>query len=297
MAPFTATIHACVVSGVGGIRSLAPNIIDLPVDVVAFRGLDERLIGAFVPLPIHSTVLPAQNVAVSADLVGGVRAHVEQATGAWMVLSSGAAGDISTRHSRRGQSVSELDRLSELVGRIIAARRVVSLPLASRTDRQALGASALAALRESPSAPPRSRETLRQGIDLIGGLPVTGRLDVELAVVGIGELALCAVPGEPFLASARQLRTLCRDSHSATMLVGCANGYRGYLPTLDRFDVATYEVLMSPFEKGAAESLIAELGDLVRNLRSTTREPLPPRRPLDHDTVSSDAPPGSVAGA
>jgi hypothetical protein len=233
-----------------------------------------------------------------------------------MVLSSGAAGDISTRHSRRGQSVSELDRLSELVGRqieqsllspgrvvvkqadrIIAARRVVSLPLASRTDRQALGASALAALRESPSAPPRSRETLRQGIDLIGGLPVTGRLDVELAVVGIGELALCAVPGEPFLASARQLRTLCRDSHSATMLVGCANGYRGYLPTLDRFDVATYEVLMSPFEKGAAESLIAALGDLVRNLRSTTREPLPPRRPLDHDTVSSDAPPGSVAGA
>jgi hypothetical protein len=180
--------------------------------------------------------------------------------------------------------------------RLIAARRVVSLPVAKRSDRQALGTSALAATNETPSALPRSRETLRQGLNLIGDLPLTGELDVELAVVGLGELALCAIPGEPFLASAQQLRTLCRDSYPTTIVVGCTNGYRGYLPTLDRFDVASYEVLMSPFEMGAAECLVTELGEMVRNLRSTIAGPIPPRRPLDAGVTSGSAGPTAMSG-
>jgi hypothetical protein len=291
MAPSIATTHPCVVPEVAGIRSSPPNLIDVPVDVIALRDADSQLFGLFVVVPIHSTVLPAENLAVSPDLLGGIRSYLERATGAWAVVATGAAGDISTRHSRRSQTVAELRRLSAIIGqqvvqalarpsatvaagsdRLTFVRRVVSESVASLADQRARGAAAAIALGKTDGESTWSRDSFGQGTHPIDGVPITGELAVPLAVVGLGDLALCAIPGEPFLASAQQLRLLCRGSHAATLLLGCTNGYRGYLPTADRFGTAGYEVLVTPFAQGTAERLIAELGDMVSRLPKTNRE-------------------------
>ncbi|MGI8882031.1 MAG: hypothetical protein ACR2KJ_16275 [Jatrophihabitans sp.] len=282
MFPAVATTHPCVVSRVAGIRSSPSSLIDIPLDVVAVRGADQKLAGLLVSVPIHSTVLPATNLAVSADLIGGIRAYLEQVTGAWVVVIAGAAGDISTRHGRQAQTVSELVRLSTYIAqrvvralawpgrtvlgitdRITVARKMLSVHVMPSADREALLATAIAALGPVDRDPSRSRDTTRQAVGMIGGLPTSGEVAIPLAVVRLGSLALCAVPGEPFLASAQQLRL---RSHAATLLFGYTNGYCGYLPTSDRFGSASYEVLITPFVQGTAERIIDELIDMIHRL-------------------------------
>ncbi|WP_431920345.1 hypothetical protein [Nonomuraea jabiensis] len=101
--------------GVGADRSRpgAPAVV--PLDLIAVR--DGGLAGVLVVLPVHPTVLPAANRLVSADLVGAVRASLRRRLGedVWVAVATGAAGDISTRHTRRGQDAAELRRLGDLV--------------------------------------------------------------------------------------------------------------------------------------------------------------------------------------
>ncbi|WP_283139477.1 hypothetical protein [Rhizohabitans arisaemae] len=100
---------------VGADRSLPGAEAVVPLDVAAVRDGLGRLTGVLVVLPVHPTVLPAANRRVSADLPGAVRRALRERLGVWVVVATGAAGDISTRHTRRGQDAAELERLGELV--------------------------------------------------------------------------------------------------------------------------------------------------------------------------------------
>ncbi|GAA2376970.1 hypothetical protein [Nonomuraea africana] len=101
--------------GVGADRSRPDAEAVVPLDVIAV--VDGGLAGVVVVLPVHPTVLPAANRRVSADLPGAVRRALRARLGpdVWVVVATGAAGDISTRHTRRGQDTTELARLGALV--------------------------------------------------------------------------------------------------------------------------------------------------------------------------------------
>ncbi|MGW0805716.1 hypothetical protein [Nonomuraea sp. NPDC002799] len=97
-------------------RPSAPAVV--PLTVIAVReDAGGRLAGVLVVLPVHPTVLPAASRLVSADLVGAVRRALRARLGpdVWALVATGAAGDISTRHTRRGQDAAELDRLAAIV--------------------------------------------------------------------------------------------------------------------------------------------------------------------------------------
>ncbi|MEU4723849.1 hypothetical protein AB0G06_29895 [Nonomuraea dietziae] len=121
--------------GVGADRSRPEAEAVVPLDVIAVR--DGGLAGVVVVLPVHPTVLPAANLLVSADLAGAVRRALRErlGPGVWVVVATGAAGDISTRHTRRGQDAAELDRL----GAIVADRCLDLLTDAARADSGGIG--------------------------------------------------------------------------------------------------------------------------------------------------------------
>ncbi|MBB3729352.1 hypothetical protein [Nonomuraea dietziae] len=116
--------------GVGADRSRPQAEAVVPLDVIAVR--DGGLAGVVVVLPVHPTVLPATNLLVSADLAGAVRRALKErlGPGVWVVVATGAAGDISTRHTRRGQDAAELDRL----GAVVADRCLDLLTDTARAD-------------------------------------------------------------------------------------------------------------------------------------------------------------------
>ncbi|WP_433511860.1 hypothetical protein ACQP2T_50095 [Nonomuraea sp. CA-143628] len=293
--PCAGTAHHGELRGVGADRSRPSAEAVVPLDLIAVRadgpaaqagGRVNRasgLAGVLVVLPVHPTVLPAANRLTSADLVGSVRRSLRERLGedVWVVVATGAAGDISTRHTRRGQDPAELDRL----GGVVADRCIELLagptaqsnaePIAAPTtpgwSADSRISSAERRLTLQPASVAADPAALTAGYEaaLAAGDPVATRLarsrlegvrarTAPLAPIGVtvhatrlGGLAMVGLPGEPFLAVAENLRA------PEGVVLGYVNGYPGYLPTIDAYQRTEYEVLASPVAPGSAE-LLAE---------------------------------------
>ncbi|MEV4159374.1 hypothetical protein [Nonomuraea dietziae] len=262
--------------GVGADRSRPQAEAVVPLDVIAVR--DGGLAGVVVVLPVHPTVLPAANLLVSADLAGAVRRALRErlGPGVWVVVATGAAGDISTRHTRRGQDAAELDRLGAVVagrcldlltdadgGRVWAAgsrvgtarRRIALARAAVAADAESLAADLE---RAEAAGDPVSARLARSRVEglLARHTPAAeaGAIDAEVGVARVGGLALVGLPGEPFLAVADQI---AESASCPAVVLGYVNGYPGYLPTADAYRRTEYEVLASQVAEGSAEQLAA----------------------------------------
>jgi hypothetical protein len=253
------------VAGLAGRRNAGDTArADIPVDAIVVSGAG-TVHGVITVSPVHPTVLPANNRDVSADLNGGIR----RALGAperWVVAATGAGGNISTRHTRRGRNPSEVDRLAAVVAdslELDAPRRsrhaTVGRPV-SRLIRLAakLPAEVAAAMVSTPPnairADARSLVVFEQGQRIARELATRRRTeayDVEIQAVGFAGLTLVAIPGELFLELGESIRAA---AGSNVVVLGYTNGYLGYLP--NRSAPPTYETLVSPVRVGSGEDVV-----------------------------------------
>jgi hypothetical protein len=95
------------------------------------------------------------------------------------------------------------------------------------------------------------------------------RFQTPVQVFRIGELALVALPGEPFCQTGLTIKA--RSPFKTTMLVGMANDYAGYLPTEEQHALGGYETwrAKSSFLEVRAATLIQDgaLGMLAQLAR------------------------------
>jgi hypothetical protein len=258
MAPASLTAASVMVADVASVRSRPDGTQPVPVDVVSCHGFD-GLRGVLVVLPVHPTVLPASSTVVSADLTGAVRRALAERLGVWVVVVTGAAGDISTREVRRGADVDECERLGSVVAeQVVAAMR--SGPAVEGAVRSASADLALAPGSPSAQIEPadplsRQAETLRQAWRL--RRTFSAPISATVRVARIGDVRLIGLPGEPFLG----LRP------PDAILVGYVGGYVGYLPTREAFAAdPTYETVISPVAVGEPERLVATATELLSEL-------------------------------
>jgi len=265
-------------SGVGGQRSGARPRRTVPVDILSFVDGAGSLAGLLVVLPVHPTVLGADNLLVSADLCGAARrALAGRLGGPWVVVATGAAGDVSTRPHRRAQTPEECARLGGLVADTVL-RGLAGPPRAVAPPGTPVLTDETRVPLE-PKPPPGSPELIVRLEDRLararrGGSAVAERTAYTalqaaqlaavapapppdpacaVAVAGIGPVRLVALGAEPYLALAERL-----DGRldAATVLVGYTNGYLGYLPTRAAYRRSDYEVLRSPVAAGSAEDVL-----------------------------------------
>jgi neutral ceramidase len=273
---------------VGSRRDADTGDRHVPVDVLRF-GPADRPIGVLAVVPVHPTVLPASSSVVSGDLTAWIRSALRDRLGPapWIVVATGAAGDISTRWTRRAQTEADGRRLAGLAadqvaallaagpGRtwtaddgIATARRTLTLP-AREDDRDRLdglrAAFAEQLARTAPGDPAgRAAVTALQGVEAAAARAHDGTaaaavtpeaVALELAAARFGGLTLHGIGGEPFLS--------LRAAVAPSVLLGYANGYAGYLPAADDFDTPAYEVLISPFRPDAAAQVAGALHELA----------------------------------
>jgi hypothetical protein len=185
------------------------------------------------------------------------------------VVATGAAGDVSTRTTRRAQTPEEAERLArQLVGQVLAAgvgddrfsdgfdasapirvdARVATLApnlaAAPASDDAAFGADSWASRRRTVY-----EEAVRFVRDL-GGHPATP-VAVPVEAVNLGGIGMIAVGGELFL---RVGETIRAGIDGGAIVLGYANGYIGYLP--DRDAPPSYETVISPVDAGSIDILI-----------------------------------------
>ena len=262
------------VGDVGGRRNVPPALSPVvPVDAVVFERpagpREDRHLGMLVVTPVHPTVLGAENRFASADLAGGVRRELA-GDADWVVAATGAAGDISTRATRRGRDLAEIDRLAADIA--AALRSAIAQPAAPAADDDtlALPIARTLSLRANHHAEPagastsdapadpfaaRRQAVLDQGIILVAERKSrigVDRHDITVESVRLGSVRLVAIPAELYLGLGERIRT--EHTGANVIVLGYTNGYLGYLP--DRDAPVSYETVVSPVERGSGEMVV-----------------------------------------
>lgn len=286
-------LHAGELRGVGSQRGRDGAEPRVSVDVVSCIDADGRLAGVVAVVPVHPTVLPAGSTLVSGDLAAATRRALARRCSAngspWVVVATGAAGDISTRRTRRAQTSEECRRLGEEAAEQIAAlmraepaslwepgsgacsshRWPVAMPVRRQdpTDltalRRTLEERRAAELTRGATASARTLETALQGVGVAHAnqdWAGRGAIDLSLSAARLGRLCLFGIGAEPFHSIRDDVRGRCADP---AVVIGYANGHVGYLPDEDAYSEAGYEVLSSPFGPDAAATTVASLIDLL----------------------------------
>lgn len=261
------------------------NDPDGPVDqrvttLVVRRGNGE--IGAvLLHFACHPTVLGHENLRVSADLAGAARRSLAARLGAPelpILFANGAAGDVSTRYTRKQTDFAACNLLGDLAGRaaqtaIIAATAAAPIAPSLRHGRIECHLDRATSGSDTPAAPPlkaardaRGTEVARQGAKMRqGGLgrPWPETIPLDSWVIG-EQMALVAVPGELTAAPGRQIETA--SPFPITRVIGYANGYVGYLPDRPLYHTGTYEALASPYAPGCGEEIARAATSLLTSL-------------------------------
>ncbi len=264
---------AGAVSGIGGDRNRPERPVDQTVSVLDFAGADGQPAAILFHYACHPTVLSAANLDYSADFPGAARRRLhERFPNAICLFVNGAAGNISTRFERHGQTFDEVRRLGGRLG-----DRVIELVGAARAVTPAL-ASACASvdlpLREFPVEARQVGPSGNRRIDTVRaeGATIEEQLRAafsgqtsrpgELCALRVGATTLLSVPGEAFSDLAQALR----EAAPTALIAGYANDYLGYFPTQAAIDDASYEALSSPYDARAHALLYSQLAGLFQHV-------------------------------
>ena len=227
--------------------------IDPAVVVAQFAGDHGAILGTVVNYGCHAT--SSRDSYYSSDYPGYVRSIVEAETGAPCIYVNGAGGDINPRGATtilRGFDLAErtggrlgndavavLDSMtaasSTTVGAATVDTEFVYRELISESEARRLYQEKAAEARAATSPEDefdqfwRGTEYAKRVIAVLNDENWSDRLQVEVQVLRIGDLAIAASPSEFFSADGRSIRGDSPASY--TMVAGWSNGNFGYTPT------------------------------------------------------------------
>ena len=91
-------------------------------------------------------------------------------------------------------------------------------------------------------------------------------VEVEVQALRIGDMAIFAMPGEPFAEIGAAVKK--NSPFPVTMFCGYSTGKGGgYMPVESEYGHGGYEVEMTPYGLGAAKAVIDGASGIVRKLR------------------------------
>ena len=232
-------------------------------------------------IPCHPTVLGPDNLLASADFVAGIegRLNVDMA-----VFLNGAAGDISTRFTRKEQSFAECDRLSAIAADAVK-HLIQDVPYGQPKELRGLHTHITLTPRQVKSeeaarkdlddtirrwqqaaeagADPGALRILRSyvegaGVALEFSRTMAGirELHLPVTVFSFAGLKFAAVPGEIF----SSLWNL------DAVPICYANGYYRYIADTHAYDAGYYEAMAAIVNRGQGEEFLKQTARLLKNI-------------------------------
>jgi neutral ceramidase len=276
-----------------------PELAILEIDALG----DKQLIGCAANYACHPTVLGPSNLLFSADFpayaADTVLTTVKKKVGegsAEVLFLNGAAGNVSTRFTRREATFGEAERIGRALGvailkvmqgigkmssdiSISTASEIIKLPQRKLPSLDFVksdlmrGEEILRQLKTSgaDSGQIRVVESMTEGAKgLIAAYGYAkqfeGReFDVEIQVFRIGDVVtLCAVPAEMFVEFGLQVKRKLRKLNP--LMVGYANGFIGYVLTEEAYREGGYESLSTFLEPNAGTRIVETVERLSEKL-------------------------------
>lgn len=279
------------VTGIGSNRLDPAGPYDATAGILTLQRISDGTPAAvIIDHGCHPTVLPAANLEHTADWPGACRRQVAAGLPGEppVLFLQGAAGDISTRFVRSGQTFAEADRiggrLAEQVLQGPGAVPVDGPPMIIRSGLLVPGRSvpdhdqaraemaeaeaALGALSdETDHGLLRIAQTRLDGARVLADLAeaeLPDRWTLPITAVALGDLAWIHLPVEPFASLGLRIKRASPYRH--TRVIGYADGYFGYLADAEAIANGSYEALSSLFDEAGAEAVVAGALTLLSTL-------------------------------
>ena len=232
-------------------RNDPANVTRQPLYLLRFTARNRRaILGVY---GCHSTVLGPDNTLLSSDLLGEISRRLEQDADVALV-GAGAAANISTRFTRRGQTFEEVHRLASLVHRQIGRAKFHPLSAANIAVRSTKVRLPVRDLQQKQRAATAKTGRLavveKEGRKVLAHLRnspefTRGTVNIPFTQVSLGDVSFVALPFEMFSDTGDFFWESAR-----AVLLGYANGYWGYLPS-PAASKGSYETLSSPYDQRA----------------------------------------------
>ncbi len=263
------------IEGLYGNRNGMDKPEDKDVTLMVFKN-DNTVEAAIVNISCHPTVLGAQNLKISGDLLGYISRGVKERLGVYPLMMQGASGDMSNRNYRQGHDAQELIRTGEgILAQLFASDELTPLNLSESmveeyhwetsypVDKEALKALQ-AQIRQQMST---EENYDKHKILLSSDYAIDLKLKKEeitacfnAAIIRLGDVEICKQPGELF--SRFGLKIKAASKAKLPLIWGYADDYGGYLADEGEYG-KTYESIMSPMPKGATEEITDDLAWLM----------------------------------
>jgi hypothetical protein len=263
------------IEGLYGNRNGMDKPEDKDVTLIVFKNND-NVEAAIVNISCHPTVLGAQNLQISSDLLGYISRGVKERLGVYPLMMQGASGDMSNRNYRQGHDAQEMARTGEgILAQLFASEELSPLSLSEPmveeyhwettypVDRDALKALQ-SEIRQQMSA---EINYDKHKILLSSDYAIDLKLRKEeitavfnAAIIRLGDIEICKQPGEMFSRFGMKIKAASKAM--LPLIWGYADDYGGYLADEGEYG-KTYESIMSPLPKGATEEITDDLAWLM----------------------------------
>ncbi len=286
-------------------RTESGKPIDGFAGVLLTEDLSGNVRSVLVNYPCHPTVLGPNTLKVTRDFPHYFVEHLNNhfGEGTIPIYFNGTEGDLSIGHksylsavgiiapfrtfekareigARLAECViASIDTLSTEVPELASEHSILALPLktyAPRVEMKQRKEAALASLTElGEGAEQEELITRRQDwlfariedyySSLYEQTEGDSVLRIEVSAARVGDTAIVSVPGEVFVEIGLAIRQ--NSPFPRTMIIGLANDYIGYVPTVEQANAGGYEVVASRVTPEA--SLLLEKGaiDLLNKVR------------------------------
>ncbi|MGQ9515297.1 MAG: neutral/alkaline non-lysosomal ceramidase N-terminal domain-containing protein [Thermoproteota archaeon] len=214
----------------------------------------------------HPVVLGANNLLVSADYPGYAMTTIEGAVkGSVAIFIEGCCGNINSKVV--GGTFEDAERLGSTLGKetiiaverseveeglpLMSSTRKIELPLQELPSEEEIEKERNEYLRNLETAKQRNeRGTIELWQGLLEWANATTELvrkgkrelkqEIQMQAMRIGNIAIVAIPGEPFIEIALEVKKRSKFKH--TIVAGYSNGCIGYMPTPEAIEKGGYEV-------------------------------------------------------
>jgi neutral ceramidase len=287
------------VDGIAANRRPNGGPVDNRVTVTRFDDTNGQPIATHLNYGCHPTTLGPNNNLYSADFPGVACTVLEESVGGVAIFSTGPQGDVNPGgYSPEGSMVGVVVpwrtfESAERYGRSIAAvAAAVHQALRPAPSERVWGDSRVAELRRKPLPDPSvaraaaaaaaatagavreaelSADATYHAIvaaayaDLVAGQaedPARNRpVELRISALAFGPLLHVGVGGELFVALGQRIRAALGDDQ--TCVAALCDGYAGYLPTADAFEIGGYEPNASLIVPGEGERLVEVMVELA----------------------------------
>lgn len=232
-------------------------------------------------IPCHPTVLGPENLLASADFVGGIEKRL---AADMTVFLNGAAGDISTRFTRREQTFEECDRMAEIAAKAVD-KLICDIPYGAPEPLKGLHTHIT--LRPRPVEPEESaQKTFEDAMarwraaEEAGENPAAVRI-LKSYVEGAGvalefartmkDIRQLHLPVTVFTFAGLRFATVPGEMFSSlwdlnAVPICYANGYYRYIADRNAYDAGYYEAMAAILARGQGEEFLKQTAQLLTRI-------------------------------